>query len=877
MGGVTLKNLSFILAGLFLLAACNQQAVTPPANTPPAKTNDERLFEELQKEGLAPKVVEVQANLPTQLPLVIVGNVVPENARPSPPRPGQGYVWVLDGFLTKAMAVHYSPASGPVILGMAAVYPWETRVEITPESTALYLILHVTGIDWIRVLDPAALGFSQGVDLDVYARQVIERVQQAVRSSPQFPQLVQELNRLIRNGQSFLDVLVDPVTTQGGISVHSTPQKLLGHVQDILFDHLFSGQPLPLLQPNLAARLFNIAFAQDGNPILNFAGGGVSASFGASGELVLENNLPVPIAAGALSYETEVDSGQYDTALEKDVLSYALSSTPMVKLQLGSGRFLACALAGTSAKWLPDPNFPLQNLFAKLQTELLDEVLILGLVRTVGLIPILGKADKVPKILDAAKILYDIHHEGLDLDPAKFASTLKLLLSGINIDDKELQSQLAVLAAKVHALDNEIALLQDAIRSATGSDWQVAGALWKSDEIMVKYGPEMEKFFKGLEVQGLKINKDTVQYEYKDQKVKVLHPDLRTKEARDAFMSFFNTKLAESKATKSTFESAVNAMKQSLGIKQGAKNLLELLPVIDYVDFGLWVLGSFTEHYVCFDVNTQTKTIRRTTVPNLLVTPTEISNGKKDEPYTFQLKVLHILRKAGRDKLTLSWNFGDGTAGQKDIIATRSPHTESLTHAYRNAGAYGALFQVASVSGRASQVVPVYIELPKNENNYNLNICDVWRAANSGGYGVTEDLWDISVIRPPSGQKAVFDISFDTYFIPDRIFVYYPPGNLVLDTGWRGDPSYQGDPLYPGGIAGSGRGQFDNIFEKGSVDQFKVVVVGPDRGTAWTYSVRCRFVQSSSQPQALGVTLEPREVPLDPEALRQFPVLREGR
>jgi hypothetical protein len=879
MGGVTLRNLSFILAGLLMLAACNQQVVTPPE-----KTNHERLFEELQKEGLAPKVVEVQANLPTQLPLVIVGNVVPENARPSSPRPGQGYVWVLDGFLTQAMAVHYSPESGPVILGMAAVYPWETRVEITPESTALYLILHATGIDWTRVLDPAALGFSQGVDPDVYARQVIERVQQAVRSSPQFPQLVQELDRLIRNGQSFLDVLVDPVTTQGGISVHSTPQKLLGYVQDILFDHLFSGRPLPLLQPNLAVRLFNIAFAQDGNPIFNFNGGGVSASFGDTdtGELVLENNLPVPIAAGALSYETEVDSGQYDTALEKDVLSYALSSTPSAKLRLGSGRFLACALAGTplaGTSWLPDSNFPLQNLFAKLQTQLLDEVLVLGLARTVGLIPLLGKAGKVPKVLDAAgkaiggvKILYDIQHDGLD--PAKVASTLKLFLSGINIDDKELQSQLTALSAKVSALDEEIALLEAARKSAIGSDWQAKGALWKSPEIMAKYGPEMENFFKGL---GLKLNEKAVEYEYKDLKVKVLHPDLRTKAARDAFVRFFEAKLAESKLAKSTLESAVSALKLSSGIKQTAKTFLELLPLIDYADFALWALGSFTEHYVCFDVNTQTKTIRRTTVPNLLVTPTEISNGKKDEPYTFQLKVLHILRKGGRDKLTLSWNFGDGTAGQRDIIATRSPHTESLTHAYSNAGAYGALFQVASVSGRASQVVPVYIELPKNENNYNLNICDVWRAANSGGYGVTEDLWDISVIRPPSGQKAVFDISFDTYFIPDRIFVYYPPGNLVLDTGWRGDPSYEGDPLYPGGIAGPGRGQFDNIFEKGSVDQFKVVVVGPDRDTAWTYSVRCRFVQSSSQPQALGITLEPREVPLDPEALRQFPVLKEGR
>jgi hypothetical protein len=279
----------------------------------------------------------------------------------------------------------------------------------------------------------------------------------------------------------------------------------------------------------------------------------------------------------------------------------------------------------------------------------------------------------------------------------------------------------------------------------------------------------------------------------------------------------------------------------------------------------------------CYEIDTEKGLLRKTSLPNIAVSPREIVNGKKDTPYQFTVKVLHMVVKDRTNQFDLEWNFGDGTAGQKGMTAHRSPHTESLTHAYRNAGAYGALFQATFSSSKASQVVPVYIELPKNENNYNLNICDVWRAANSGGYGVTEDLWDISIIRPPSGQKAVFDISFDTYFIPDRIFVYYPPGNQVLDTGWRGSSSYQGDPLYPGGIAGPGRGQFNDIFEKGSVDQFKVVVVGPDRGTAWTYSVRCRFVQSSSQPQALGVTLEPREVPLDPEALRQFPVLREGR
>ncbi|WP_448377397.1 hypothetical protein, partial [Fervidobacterium sp.] len=85
------------------------------------------------------------------------------------------------------------------------------------------------------------------------------------------------------------------------------------------------------------------------------------------------------------------------------------------------------------------------------------------------------------------------------------------------------------------------------------------------------------------------------------------------------------------------------------------------------------------------------------------------------------------------------------------------------------------------------------------------------------------------------------------------------------------------DPLYPGGIAGPGLGQFNEIFVKGSVDQFKVVVVGPDQGTAWNYSVRCRFVPDSAQTQGVGGVFGPREVLPDPEAVPQFPGRREGR
>ena len=116
-----------------------------------------------------------------------------------------------------------------------------------------------------------------------------------------------------------------------------------------------------------------------------------------------------------------------------------------------------------------------------------------------------------------------------------------------------------------------------------------------------------------------------------------------------------------------------------------------------------------------------------------------------------------------------------------------------------------------------------------------LGVCDVWSAAQSGGYGTTVDNWDISAI--PS--NAIFDIKFDAKSIPDKFTVEYA-GSTKLDTGWRGSSSYNGDPLYPGGISGPGAGQTDNIFIRSSQDSFRVTVFGPGSGTSWNYQIRCR-------------------------------------
>ena len=123
-----------------------------------------------------------------------------------------------------------------------------------------------------------------------------------------------------------------------------------------------------------------------------------------------------------------------------------------------------------------------------------------------------------------------------------------------------------------------------------------------------------------------------------------------------------------------------------------------------------------------------------------------------------------------------------------------------------------------------------------DERTRELTICDVWSAAQSGGAGTTIDTWDISVI--PLG--ASFDIRYDARSIPDKFVVQYPGTTVALDTGWRGNSSYQGDPNYPGGIAGPGQGEVSNIFTRGSQTTFLVTVTGPDPDTIWDYQIRCR-------------------------------------
>ncbi|OQB96151.1 MAG: hypothetical protein BWX81_01537 [Spirochaetes bacterium ADurb.Bin110] len=224
--------------------------------------------------------------------------------------------------------------------------------------------------------------------------------------------------------------------------------------------------------------------------------------------------------------------------------------------------------------------------------------------------------------------------------------------------------------------------------------------------------------------------------------------------------------------------------------------------------------------------------------PTVTVDPNAVTNGTVGQSYSFTVTADNI--PSGVSQVTFNYSFGDGSVtGTGSQPATVSNHSASITisHTYDAASAYGLTVAVSDGSTTlATGYASVIIGQVNPGNDYDLTVLDDWIAANSGGYGITVDTWDISQL--PTG--CVFDMQFDAYSIPDKFIVEYPDGHTAKDTGWRGDSYYEG-PLYPGGIAGTGAGQIDSMFTKGSQQHFKITVIGPDTGTAWEYSIRARM------------------------------------
>jgi hypothetical protein len=224
--------------------------------------------------------------------------------------------------------------------------------------------------------------------------------------------------------------------------------------------------------------------------------------------------------------------------------------------------------------------------------------------------------------------------------------------------------------------------------------------------------------------------------------------------------------------------------------------------------------------------------------PSLTVSSPAFTDAEAGQSYQFTFTASNL--PSSLNQVEFGWTFGTGgtgSSGTQQVSVTGGEATHQVSYSYPYEGMFALVVVVEDTQGNlvVEKNLVVTVGEPV-EREFDLDVCDTWKAANDGGQGVTVDNWDISML--PSGTE--FDIRFYTYNIPDKIVVSYN-GSVVLDTGWRGSSSYDGDSMYPGGIEGPGAGQEDGIFTKVTgVDTFEVTVFGPQSGTAWEYDVRAR-------------------------------------
>lgn len=790
-----MKGVWALLLGLLAtaLTACplQQTKTMPDVNPFP------RVF---QQANIPIESVQVQVQLPTTLRLVVTNGLpAPQAYQTQAQQPllssSTSSTFIVgrpQGFYTVARAYYIPPDDEEAIRVLGAVL-------IPPSTSQVVISPESTALYLV-----AYLGWPDWVALGLPS---LEAVETEVRAHPNFPNLARRVENLVAQGQ---DVLEDQAID------------LATNIASDIWVRLAPGSPRAV-----PASAFNPQSSAPQGPLKMVFKGASINPLGV--DLEATHETAIPWTVGWLNFFTEIDSSKnQEVILPESSFAWRWltgATTKQVAVRGVSSQYLVCAVPfAPGSSWRPTGGkLPLEDLLARLEGIVDSRGYIEVALKAAGFAP--GVGGLAAGLVDAA------------LDGDTLAALVEIGKASVdatfNDVERSVQQGLDVREARLRALRDYLQKIEQelndpALRKSKGTDaiwYHLANNTYKGAvaQMQLKTG---KKFFTA---QG------KVDGRFSNQ---IGRPVL-------------NMERSYVKHQIQMEEKVVQKMQGNLYLISKAGKAIVVPDVLDVVVMA-YDMVRFKDKYYCFDARIS-GTVTPTQPPHLDVDPASISNGQRDVPYTFRVTTLHLTSRS--KNFSLQWNFGDGTTGSRNVSALESPHNEQITHAYRNSGAYALTIQLQSPEGGRGKVVPIYIELPERNNNYNLDICNVWKAANSGGYGVTQDLWDISAI--PNG--AEFDINFDTYSIPDRIFVQYPPGVQVLDTGWRGDSSYQGDPKYPGGISGPGRGQFNGIFRKtANQNTFKVIVVGPDRNTAWDYSIRCRTSPSSQNTRA------PQEVPPDP-------------
>lgn len=234
--------------------------------------------------------------------------------------------------------------------------------------------------------------------------------------------------------------------------------------------------------------------------------------------------------------------------------------------------------------------------------------------------------------------------------------------------------------------------------------------------------------------------------------------------------------------------------------------------------------------------------------PRLSIDPSAISDGEIDKEYDFTIEVSNI--PSTIKSLDIKWSFGTDflpETGQDTVDVLNGKASLVISNTYSSAGAYALSVLVTDGSSPPSNPLSletdVYIVIGQRQTkNYDLDVCDIWKAADTGGQGVTFGKWDVSKIPP----GALFDIRYEAFQLPDKFTAEYPPGNEVVNTGWRGDEEFNNDPGYPGGISGPGNGELLGFAARkfGELN-LDTIVYGIEPTTEWEYEIRCRITDQN--------------------------------
>ena len=188
---------------------------------------------------------------------------------------------------------------------------------------------------------------------------------------------------------------------------------------------------------------------------------------------------------------------------------------------------------------------------------------------------------------------------------------------------------------------------------------------------------------------------------------------------------------------------------------------------------------------------------------------------------------------------TLSLSKSLDPTPTESICATRTPKTTStVTPTFYSTPTNTGGLQVTPTLTKTLTPTAYGIVFSGSEE------CDVIIEISDGIRGYY--IYDIDL----TSDTGVVNFEFNAFTIPDRFVIEYPVGNIIYDSGFRGNPLYNQDLADNGFPPVTGSGIGSGFFNKplASPSEAKLIVFAPLTNTKWRFLMECPtpFVTSTS-------------------------------